>query len=143
MTKFPLSGALGAVLCVTLAACSTTGNPDKMNQLSQKTVQYQCSAQGQRTVNLEVQYTFQGNDPVTAQVIYDNQAIALTRATNSKTDMVGDTFTGNGYTWTTGKFTLESAGQVNGNMLIRQETSAGTTGAPTNTILARNCKAGG
>ena len=143
MTKYPLSGALGAVLCATLAACSTTGNADKVDQLSQKTVQYQCSAQGQRTVNLEVQYTFQGDDPVTAQVIYDNQAISLTRATNSKTDMVGDTFTGNGYTWTTGKFTLENAGQVNGNMLTRQETSTAMTGAPTNTILARNCKAGG
>lgn len=143
MTKYPLSGALAAVMCATLAACSTTGNADKVNQLSQKTVQYQCSAQGQRTVSLEVQYTFQGNDPVTAQVIYDNQAIALTRATNSKTDMVGDTFTGNGYTWTTGKFTQENAGQVNGNMLTRQETSVNTTGAPVNTILARNCRAGG
>lgn len=143
MSKYPLKGALGAVLCATLAACSTTVNMHKESQLSQRTVEYQCHARRERTVHLEVQYTFQGNEPVTAQVIYDDQAISLTRASDNKADMVGDTFTGNGYTWTTGKFSMEDADKVDGNMLTRRDIATGSTTAPVDTILARNCKAKG
>lgn len=140
MIKHYLTGAAGVALCVTLAACSTTdSHPNAANQLAQKTVRYECSAQGQRGINLEVQYTFQGTDPVTAQVVYDNQAIAMTRDTNSKANLVGATFTGEGYTWTTGPFTVDNAEKVNGNMLTRSDAAANAGGQHINTILARNC----
>ena len=142
MKKYHLAGLLGAALCVTLSACSTTRTATTPNQLAQKTVNYECHAPGQRSVNLEVQYTFQGSDPVTAQIIYDDQAIALTRTTDSKVNMVGNTFAGNGYTWTTGQFTVVNAAQVDGDMLTRADTTA-SGGAPVNTIIARNCKVKG
>lgn len=134
-----LKGAVGAALCVTLAACSTPTNLNTSNQLAQKTVHYDCSAQGQRGVNLEVQYTFQGNEPVTAQVIYDDQAISMTRDSNSKANLAGDTFTGEGYTWTTGQFTMSTAATVDGNMLTRADAVPNRAGEHVNTILARNC----
>lgn len=139
MTKYHLSTVAGAVLCTTLAACSTTPMGHSPNQLTQKTVHYQCRAQDQRALDLEVQYAFQGNDPVTAQVIYDNQAILLTRDTGSKANLVGNTFTGDGYTWTTGQFTLDNVSQVSGNLLTRLDALPGHVGQHVNTILARNC----
>lgn len=141
MIKRYLTASAGAALCVTLAACSTTPrhNPNADNQLVQKTVHYECHAPGDRRVNLEAQYTFQGTGAVTAQVIYDDQAIPMTRDTNSKANLVGDTFTGNGYTWTTGQFTVDTAEKVNGNMLTRSDAVAASGGGHANTILARNC----
>ena len=141
MIKRYLTASAGAALCVTLAACSTTPrqNPNAANQLVQKTVHYECHVRGERRVNLEVQYTFQGAGAVTAQVIYDDQAIPMTRDTNSKANLVGDTFTGNGYTWTTGQFTVDNAEKVNGNMLTRSDPAAVSGDGHINTILARNC----
>ncbi|WP_298018109.1 hypothetical protein [uncultured Castellaniella sp.] len=139
MIKHYLTGAASAALCITLAACSTPTNLNAPNQLAQKTVHYACNAQGQRDVNLEVQYTFQGTDPVTAQVVYDDQAISMTRDTNSKSNLVGATFVGEGYTWTTGQFTVENAEKVNGNMLTRADPAPNRTGEKVNTILARGC----
>lgn len=142
MKKYHLGGVLALAACSLLAACSTTDEINKPNQLAQKTVHYECSAQGQRRVNLDVQYTFQGVEPVTAQIIYENQAIELARDTNSKTNLVGNTFTGHGYGWTTGQFTVQNADKVDGNLLTR--TDAGAAGAsPVNTILARECHVGG
>ena len=137
--KLPFTGALVAALCTTLAACSTPVNLNPSNQLAQKTVRYDCSVQGQRGVNLEVQYTFQGVEPVTAQVVYDDQAISMTRDTNSKANLVGDTFVGQGYTWTTGQFTLDNAEKVAGTMLTRSDAVATHPGTFVNTILARGC----
>lgn len=139
INRFRWTPVLGIALCATLTACSTTGNPSNDNQLAQKTVRYECNAHGQRSVNLEVQYTFQGVEPVTAQVIYDDQAISMTRDTNSKANLVGDTFTGEGYTWTTGQFTVANADKVDGTMLTRSDASSGHPGEHINTILARGC----
>ncbi|HEX7386322.1 MAG TPA: hypothetical protein VF285_03475 [Castellaniella sp.] len=137
--KFPTTALSAAVLCTTLAACSTPVNLNPSNQLAQKTIRYECSVQGQRGVNLEVQYTFQGVEPVTAQVVYDDQAISMTRDTNSKSNLVGDTFVGQGYTWTTGQFTLDTAEKVDGTMLTLQDAVASRPGTYVNTILARGC----
>jgi membrane-bound inhibitor of C-type lysozyme len=134
-----LSGALGMIaLCTGLAACSTT---DKA-ALSQKTVEYSCGADGQQA--LSVQYTFQGNEVMAAKVVYDNKAIDLNRETSDKSDIVGNTFKGNGYTWRTEKFTLENVGSVNGDMLTQDGTQTvnGNRVAVSN-ILAKQCKVRG
>ncbi|CAM5215479.1 hypothetical protein CDEF62S_00740 [Castellaniella defragrans] len=143
MKKTVLTGASGAAACLMLAACSSTGHLALNNQLTQKTVNYECSAQDQRSVNLEVQYTFQGDSALTAQVIYDNQAISLARDNDNKANMAGNTFTGNGYVWSTGEFTLATADKVDGNMLTRSNADTGGPEAKANTILARNCKVRG
>src|SRR5690606_12161448 len=134
-----LSGALGMIaLCTGLAACSTT---DKA-ALSQKTVEYSCGADGQQA--LSVQYTFQGAEVMAAKVVYDDKAIDLNRETSDKSDIVGNTFKGNGYTWRTEKFTLENAGSVNGDMLTQDGTQTvnGNRVAVSN-ILAKQCKVRG
>ncbi len=134
-----LSGTVGMIaVCMGLAACSTT---DKA-ALSQKTVDYSCGTEGQQA--LSVQYTFQGTEPMAARIVYDDKAIDLNRETSDKSDIVGNTFKGNGYTWRTGKFTLENAGSVDGDMLTQDGTQTvnGNRVAVSN-ILAKQCKVKG
>ncbi len=135
-----LTTLAGLVLCAGLAACSTSNEIGK--DLSQQTVNYSCG-QGS-THPLSVQYTFQGEEPLSARVIYTNQAVELTRATTSNTDMVGNTFRGNGYTWTTDKFTREDVGSVDGKMLT-QEVQQDTGGQPStvSNVIVKDCKVGG
>jgi membrane-bound inhibitor of C-type lysozyme len=132
-----LTAIAGVMMCVGLAACST---PKDARELSQKTVEYGCGPGANQP--LTVQYTFQGEEALAAKVIYQNQTVDLTRATTSNADMVGNTFRGSGYTWTTEKFTRENAGQVNGNMLTQdaQQTATGTASSVGN-VLVKDCKA--
>jgi len=141
-----IKAALGITLCAGLAACGTPHNP---NDLAQKTVEYQCgSGNGQP---LSAQYTFQGQEAMSAKVIFGNQVYNLTRSTTSNSDMVGNTFRGNGYTWTTDKFAYDTAGQANGTMLTQdmaanpnaQAALAAGQPAGAATVLARDCKAVG
>src|SRR3546814_1995208 len=78
-----LTARAGVIACLGLAACST---PKDAQQLSQKTVEYGCGPGADQP--LSVQYTFQGDEPLAAKVIYQNQAVDLTRATTSNADMV-------------------------------------------------------
>src|SRR3546814_12125389 len=128
MRKYHLAGSLGLVVCAGLAACSTSH--DGQAELRQQTVQYQCSNQAQEELDLKVQYTFQGEEPVTARVIYDNQAITLMHDASDKANMTGESFSGEGYTWTTGKFTYDDVDDVDGNMLT-QLAGQGTNGTGT------------
>jgi membrane-bound inhibitor of C-type lysozyme len=127
----------GVFLCAGLAACSTP--KQHAQELSQQTIEYNCG-QGS-TQPLSVQYTFQGDDALAAKVIYNNQAMDLTRATTSNVDMVGNTFRGNGYTWTTEKFTRGDAGMVNGKMLT-QETQQVVSGqnSTISNIIVQDCR---
>lgn len=136
-TLIPL---VGLALGVGLAACTT---PRDATQLSQKTVHYACGPQGAQQP-LTVQYTFQGTEALAAKVIYNNQAVDLTRATASNADMVGNTFRGNGYTWTTDKFTFDTVGQTQGNMLT-QDLVQNVNGQQTtvSNIIANNCMVAG
>ncbi|SHH17515.1 ACP-like domain-containing protein [Pollutimonas bauzanensis] len=129
----------GVVLCAGLAACVA---PKDARELSQKTVEYRCGASGEQP--LSVQYTFQGTEPLAAKVVYQNQAVDLTRATASNADMVGNTFRGSGYTWTTDKFTLENVAAVNGNMLTQDAPQAvnGQNAAVSN-VLVKDCRVAG
>lgn len=132
-----LTALAGVFLCAGLAACST---PQKNAQeLSQQTVEYNCG-QGS-TQPLSVQYTFQGDEALAAKVVYNNQAVDLTRATTSNVDMVGNTFRGNGYTWTTDKFTRTNVAAVNGKMLTQeaQQVVNGQTSTVSN-VLVKDCK---
>ena len=126
----------GAILFTGLAACST---PQERGELSQKTVEYTCG--GGDGQHLTAQYTFQGQEALGAKVIFQDQAVELTRATSSNADMVGNTFSGNGHTWTTGKFTFEDVGDVDGHMLTRDtpQTINGQT-SQTSAVLARDCE---
>ncbi len=137
---YKLTTLSGLVLCAGLAACSTSTEIGK--DLSQQTVEYSCG-QGS-TQPLSVQYTFQGEEPQTARVVYANQAVELTRATSSGSDMVGNTFRGNGYTWTTDKFTRDDAGSVDGKMLT-QEVQQNASGQPStvSNVIVKDCKVGG
>jgi membrane-bound inhibitor of C-type lysozyme len=132
-----LTAISGVILCAGLAACTT---PKDTQELSQKTVEYRCGPGGEQP--LSVQYTFQGTEPLAAKVIYRNQAVDLTRATTSNADMVGNTFRGNGYTWTTDKFTFDTVGTVKGNMLTQdsQQAVGGQTTAVSN-IIVKDCQA--
>jgi len=135
-----LTTLAGLVLCAGLAACSTSNENGK--DLTQQTVEYTCG-QG-NTQPVSVQYTFQGEEPLAAKVVYANQAMELTRATTSNSDMVGNTFRGNGYTWTTDKFTREDVGSVNGKMLTQDaQQRAGVPGATVGNVLVKDCKVGG
>ncbi|MYN12914.1 hypothetical protein GSY71_07115 [Pusillimonas sp. TS35] len=133
-----LTATLGLVLCAGLAACGTTRDKDN---LAQKTAEYDCDA-GSKA--LSAQYTFQGQEALSARVLFDNQVVDLTRATSSNADMVGNTFRGNGYTWTTEKFTYDTVGEANGRMLTR-DTQAAYPGASQQaaqgaaTVVARDC----
>ncbi len=134
-----ITAAVGVVLCAGLAACGTTRDE---GELAQKTVEYQCgSGDGQA---LTAQYTFQGQEALGAKVVFGNKVVDLTRTTTSNADMVGNTFRGNGYTWTTDKFTFDTAGEAKGTMLTQDETAgqAGSNQAAA-TVLARDCKAVG
>jgi|SRR5690606_4133424 len=132
-----LTALVGVFLCAGLAACSTPQKSDQ--ELSQQTVEYNCG-QGS-TQPLSVQYTFQGDEPLAAKVIYNNQAVDLTRTTTSNVDMVGNTFRGNGYTWTTEKFTQDDVGTVNGKMLTQetQQVVNGQTSTVSN-VLVKDCR---
>lgn len=131
-----LTAISGVILCAGLVGC---GSPQNVQELTQKTIEYRCGPGGDTP--LSVQYTFQGDEPLAAKVIYQNQAVDLTRATTNNADMVGNTFRGNGYSWTTEKFTAENVESANGNMLA-QETSqvVGGQNAAVGNILVRDCK---
>ena len=135
-----LIATTGIVLCAGLAACTT---PRDATQLSQKTVHYACGPQGAQQP-LTVQYTFQGGEALAAKVIYNTQAVDLTRATASNADMVGNTFRGNGYTWTTDKFNYDTVGETHGNMLTQDvvQTVNGQQTTVSN-IIANNCMVAG
>lgn len=135
-----LMAATGMVMCIGLIGCTT---PRDATQLSQKTVHYACGPQGAQQP-LTVQYTFQGTEALAAKVIYNNQAVDLTRATASNVDMVGNTFRGNGYTWTTDKFTYDTVGETHGNMLT-QDVAQNVNGQQTtvSNIIANNCVVAG
>lgn len=136
----PLTITAAVALCAGLAACAT---PRDATQLSQKTVHYVCGPQGAQQP-LSVQYTFQGTEALAAKVIYNTQAVDLTRATASNADMVGNTFRGNGYTWTTDKFDYDSVGETQGNMLTQDvvQTVNGQQTTVSN-IIANNCMVAG
>ena len=128
--------ALAVMLCAGLAACGTTKDASR---LSQQTVEYACGNEGEQP--LTVQYTFQGEDPLAAKVILGDRAIDLNRDTSNKADMVGNTFKGNGFTWTTDKFTAEDVRSVDGNMLTQDSMQTGQGAATaTSKILAKQCK---
>jgi len=137
-----LTAALGIVLCAGLAACGTTR--DK-GDLAQKTVEYTCGSGDGQT--LSAQYTFQGQEALGAKVIFDNQVVDLMRTTSSNADVVGNTFRGNGYTWTTEKFTFDTVGDANGTMLTRDTVPAAGQPAAAQggaaTVVARSCKVTG
>ncbi len=134
-----LSGLV--ICCAGLTACSTSGEIG--NDLSQQTVEYSCGRDS--TQPLSVQYTFQADEPQTARVVYANQAVELTRATTSNSDLVGNTFRGNGYTWTTEKFTRENVDSANGKMLTQEVQQRSGTGQPSmvSNIVVKDCKVGG
>ena len=137
-----VTATLGVILCAGLAACGTTNDKDN---LAQKTVEYDCDAGSK---DLSAQYTFQGEEALSARVMFDNQVVDLTRATSSNADMVGNTFRGNGYTWTTEKFTYDTAGEADGRMLTR-DSQASYPGAGNQaaqgaaTVVARDCNVKG
>lgn len=132
-----LTAISGVIMCAGLVACTT---PKDAQELSQKTVEYRCGPGGEQP--LSVQYTFQGTEPLAAKVIYRNQAVDVTRATTNNADMVGNTFRGNGYTWTTEKFTFDTVGTVKGNMLTQdsQQVVSGQTRTVSN-IIVKDCQA--
>lgn len=114
---------LAAGLAVGLAGCATG---DKQ-ELTQKTVEYACGAGGEQP--LTVQYTFRGEEAVSARVVHMNQAVDMMRVTAANADMVGNTFRGGGYTWVTGKFDRDDVDEVDGNMLTMDSAPAGAYGA--------------
>ncbi len=133
-----LTVVAGIFLSAGLAACSTAEkNP---RELSQQTVEYNCGQGSSQP--LSVQYTFQGDEALAAKVIYNNQAVDLIRATSSNVDMVGNTFRGNGHTWTTDKFTRADAGTVDGKMLTQevQQDVNGQTSIVSN-VIVKDCRA--
>ena len=130
-----LTVAAGIALCAGLAACSSTKDAQ---HLSQKTVEYAC---GPESVPLSAQYTFQGEQALAARVLYMNQVIELNRATANNADMVGNTFRGGGYTWTTDKFVEGDVEDAKGLMLTRESAQPGAAQASNvGSMLARDCK---
>lgn len=127
----------GLILCGGLTACVA---PRDAQELSQKTVEYGCGPGADQPMT--VQYTFQGPEALAAKIIYRNQAVDLTRATTNNADMVGNTFRGNGYTWTTDKFTWDDVNTVNGKMLT-QDTAQVVNGQSSmvGNVLVKDCKA--
>jgi len=134
----------------TLAGCA--GSSDSQ-QLSQKTVEYACGPGGEQP--LTVQYTFRGDEAVSARVIHVNQTVEMVRLNTTHSDMVGNTFRGGGYTWTTGRFDHGDVNDVDGDMLMQDalpsagpgystaQGAASPTGAATGTvgnILLRDCR---
>jgi len=134
--KRNLTAIAGVVMCVGLAACTA---PKDAQELSQKTVEYTCGTSNQPVT---VQYTFQGYEALAAKVIYNNQAVDLTRATTSNADMVGNTFRGNGYTWTTDKFNHGNVHEAHGKMLTQDNTQTITgQNATVSNVLVKDCNA--
>lgn len=136
---------LSGAAAIALAGCA---GPRDSEQLSQKTVEYGCGPGGEQP--LTVQYTFRGNEAISARVIHMNRAVDMTRVTSGNADMVGNTFRGGGNTWVTGKFDRDDVDEVNGDMLL-QDTPASAQGgaygaaasAPAGmagTILLRDCR---
>ena len=113
-----------AGMALGLAGCAGTAD---RQELSQQTVEYGCGPGGEQP--LTVQYTFRGDEAVSARLIYMTQAIDMTRVTAGNADMVGNTFRGGGHTWVTGKFTRDNVDEVNGDMLTRDATAAGVPAA--------------
>lgn len=101
-------------LSVLVGACAAPRSPD---QLASKTIHYQCGPGGQQP--LAVQYTFQGDEPASARVIYQNQVVMLPRVTLSNADLVGNTFRSENYTWITQQFDYQTVGTARGEMLTR------------------------
>lgn len=110
-----LSLIAAAVAVAGLAACAAPHDP---NQLSQKTVNYQCGPGGQDP--LTVQYTFQGRDALSARIVYQNQVVQLPRSTATNVDMVGNAFRSDNYTWITQAFDYDSVDSARGEMLTRE-----------------------
>lgn len=134
--KLKLVSMASLALCGGLVACTAS---DNAQQMTRRTVEYQCGTEAVEP--LTVQYTFQGAEALAAKVIYRNQAVDLTRMTASDTGMVGNTFKGNGYTWTTAPFTIDNVQSAEGNMLtedVRLALSGG--GSQAGNILLRSCK---
>lgn len=131
-----LTAIAGLILCGGLTACVA---PRDAQELSQKTVEYGCGPGSNQAMT--VQYTFQGHEALAAKIIYRNQAVDLTRATANNSDMVGNTFRGNGYTWTTDKFNWDDVHTVNGKMLTQdtQQVVNGQTSMVGN-VLVKDCK---
>jgi membrane-bound inhibitor of C-type lysozyme len=124
----------GLTLCAGLAACAT---PRDAQQLSQKTVEYAC---GVESTPVTAHYTFQGGQALAARVIHQNQVIELDRSTTNNTDIVGNTFRGGGYTWTTEKFDEGTVQQAKGTMLTRDAALQGAVQpANVDTMLLRDC----
>lgn len=112
----PTLNLLAAMVAVAgLAGCATPQSP---NELSQKTVNYQCGPGGQDP--LTVQYTFQGRDALSARIIYQNQVVLLPRSTATNVDMVGNTFRSDNYTWITQAFDYDNVDSARGDMLTRE-----------------------
>ena len=111
------------IAAIGLAGCA--GSPDS-RELSQQTVEYGCGPGGEQP--LTVQYTFQGQDALSARIVHMNQAIDMTRVTSSHADMVGNTFRGGGYTWITDKFDIDDVDEVDGNMLTQDAPAPATHG---------------
>lgn len=128
-----------------LAGCA--GSPDSQ-ELTQKTVEYNCGPGGEQP--LTVQYTFRGDEALSARVVHMNQAVDMTRVTSGNADMVGNTFRGGGFTWVTGKFDRDDVDEVDGNLLTQDNPgAAGQASMPASggtgmvgTILLRDCKVG-
>lgn len=108
---------LFSALAVAMAVAACTAPRPQEHQLSQKSVDYRCGPGGQDI--LTVQYTFQGEEALAAKVIYQNQVVDLPRVTLSNADMLGNTFRGNGFTWTTQQFDYDTVASARGNMLTR------------------------
>jgi membrane-bound inhibitor of C-type lysozyme len=129
-----------------LAGCAGSG---ESQELSRKNVEYQCGPGGEQPLN--VQYTFRGDEAVSARVIYLNQAVEMVRVTTGNADMVGNTFRGGGHTWTTGKFDRDDVEDVDGDMLTQDAAvgaAQGTTAAAASTgqsgaigtVLLQDCR---
>ena len=103
---------LAGVAVAGLVGCA--GSPDSQ-ELSQTAVDYGCGPGGQQA--LSVQYTFRGDQAVSARVIHMNQVVDMARVTTGDAGMVGNTFKGGGYTWTTEKFDRDDVDSAAGNML--------------------------
>ncbi len=142
---------LAGVTALALAGCA---GPRDSQQLSRQTVEYGCGPGGEQP--LTVQYTFRGDEAVSARVIHMNQAIDMMRVATGNADMVGNTFRGGGHSWVTGKFDRDDVDEVDGDMLMRDAAPGGMPqGAPgygaaqggqagmMGTILLRNCQVRG
>ena len=117
--------ALAGVAVAGLVGCA--GSPDSQ-ELAQTTVDYGCGPGGGQA--LRVQYTFRGDDAVAARVVHANQVVDMTRVTTGDAGMVGNTFKGGGYTWTTEKFDRDDVEDVAGTMLTVDTPAAPAYVAP-------------